>query len=46
MEARKHIKWLELRMARLALLQLTSPDDVVQLHLNKIMVIALIRKMG
>ena len=45
-ESRKYINWLELRLARLALLQLISPDDVVRLHLNKIMAIALIRKMG
>ena len=28
-DTRKHINWLELRTARLALLQLTSPGNVV-----------------
>ena len=33
-KAGKHINWLELRAAWLALLQLISPGDMVQLHLD------------
>ena len=45
-ESRKHINWLELRAARLALLELASPGDVVQLHLDNMTAIAFIRKLG
>ena len=45
-EKRKHINWLELRAARYALLELASPGDVVQLHIDNIMAITFIRKMG
>ena len=45
-EARKHINWLELRAARLALLKFASPGDVVQLHLDNMTAIAFIRKLG
>ena len=44
-EAKKHINWLKLRAARLALLLLASPGDTVKLHLNNMMVIDFIRKM-
>ena len=40
-EARKHINWQELRDAKMVLLQLTSPSNIVQLHLDNIMAIAL-----
>merc|ERR1712002_951499 len=43
-ESRKHINRLELRAARYALLELASPGDVVQLHLDNMMAIAFIRK--
>ena len=45
-EAKKHINWLELRAARFALLQLVSPRDIVQLHLDNMTAITFIRKMG
>ena len=45
-EKRKHINWLELRAAQYALLELASPGDVVQLHIDNITAIAFIRKMG
>ena len=45
-EARKHINWLELSAARFALLQLESPEDFVQLHLDNTMAITFIRKIG
>ena len=45
-EARKHINWLELRAARYALLELASPRDRVQHHLEKITAIAFIKRMG
>ena len=45
-EARKHITKQELRVVRMVLLQLTSPGDFVQLHLDNIMAIAFIRKIG
>ena len=45
-ESRKHINWLELRAARYALLELASPGDVVQLHLDNMTAIAFIRKLG
>ena len=45
-ESRKHINWLELRAARYALLELASPGDVVQLHLDNMMAITFIRRMG
>ena len=46
LEAGKHINRLELRAAWYALLQLTSPGDVVQLHLDITTAITYIRKMG
>ena len=42
----KSRKALELRAARLVPLQLVSPSDVVQLHLDKMTAIAFIRKIG
>ena len=45
-EEGKHINFLELRAARYTLLELASPGDVVQLHLDNITAIAFIRKMG
>ena len=42
----KHINWLELRAADYALLELASPGDVVQLHLDNITAIAFIRRTG
>ncbi len=42
-EAKKHINWLELRAAPYALLELASPADVVQLHLDNIKAITFIR---
>ena len=45
-EARNHINWLELMAVRLALLQLASPRGTVQLFLDNITSIALIKKMG
>ena len=46
LEAGKHINRLELRAAWYALLQLASPGDVVQLHLDITTAITYIRKMG
>ena len=45
-EKRKNINWLELRATRYALLELASPGDVVQLHLDNMMAITFIRRMG
>ena len=39
-------KALQLRAARLVLLQLVSPGNVVQLHLDKMTAITFIRKIG
>ena len=41
-----HINGLELRGARLALLHSVSPGATVQLHIENMMAIAYIRKMG
>ena len=46
LEEGKHINFLELRAARYALLELASPRDVVQLHLDNMTAIAFIRRMG
>ena len=43
-EAKKHINWLELKVVRLALLQLTSHSDVVQLKLDNMTAIAFIKR--
>ena len=40
------INWLELRAAHYTLLKLASPGDEVQLHLDHMIAIAYIRKMG
>ena len=45
-ESGKQIKWLELRAAWYDLLQLASPKDVVQLHIDNITNIAFIKGMG
>ena len=45
-EKRKHINWLELRAAQYALLELASPRDVVQLHIDNMTAIAFIQRMG
>ena len=45
-EAGKHINWLELRAAWYTLLELASPGDVVQLHIDNMMAIAFIRRLG
>ena len=45
-EAGKHINWLELRAAQYTLLQLASPGNIVQLHLDNITAFAFIRKIG
>ena len=41
-----HINLLELRAARLSLRELASPGDIVRFHLDNIMAIAYIRKLG
>ena len=46
LEAGKHINWLKLRVAQYALLQLASPGDIVQLHLDNMTAITFIRKKG
>ena len=45
-EKGKHINWLELRAAQYALLELASPGDVVQLHIDNMKAIAFIRRLG
>ena len=45
-EKGKHINWLELRAARYALLELASPREVVQFHIDNMTAIAFIRRMG
>ena len=45
-EAGKHINWLEHRAAGYALLELVSPWDIVQLHINNMTAIAFIRRLG
>ena len=45
-EKGKHINWLELRAARYALLELASPEEVVQNHIENMMAIAFIRRLG
>ena len=42
----KHINFLELRAAQYVLLELASPGDVVQLHLDNMTAITLIRRIG
>ncbi len=42
----KHINWLELRAARYTLLELASPGDVVQFHIDNMMAITFIRRLG
>ena len=45
-EKRKHINWLELRAARYTLLELASPGEVVQFHIDNMTAIAFIRRLG
>ena len=45
-EKRKHINWLELRAARYALLELASPREMVQFHIDNMMAITFIRRLG
>ena len=45
-EVGQHINWLELRVARMAILQFTSPGNVVQLHLDNMTAIIFIKRMG
>ena len=46
LEKRKHINWLELRAAQYALLELASPGEVVQFHIDNMTAIAFIRRLG
>ena len=46
LEKGKHINWLELRAAQYALLELASPGEVVQFHIDNIKAIAFIRRLG
>ena len=41
-----HINWLELRAAQYALLELVSPREVMQFHIDNMMAIAFIRRLG
>ena len=45
-EAGKHINWLELRAAWYSLLELASPGDVVQIHIDNMTAIAFISRLG